>query len=207
MHSKYKKHQTEVRLKETYARLKTTVDIAVTETNLEPDNWLSESESTLSDAEKNTLVYNNYIKPYLKTNNFKKNKDNIEFYDESGVKYTLSGSWTSEMHIYIHNIALLKVDIDGDKGKNQDGIDIFYFMFKAKNRGHWGAKFSQNQCFTPYVCGTGGTFENYKKDAYYNNGTWPACNINRKNNNGNYCCADIIRLEGWQIKDDYPFKF
>lgn len=148
----------------------------------------------------------------MKTSKY--NKTEGSFYDESGAKYTFergqaSAFWTPQKDYYPGLLGTISVDIDGDKGKNQNGYDIFYFSYNVKDKQYFstpkGSIFSLLSCgYTiGFNIGFNIGFEEYKNIAYHKPGTYPDC---QKDDDAT-CCGDIIMREGWQIKDDYPFKF
>lgn len=205
--SNHKKLYTTKRLEQIYSKLQNATELAITNTGLEPEDWLTEDKKALSDTDRKQFIYETYIKPYLKTVNY--NRTTGSFYDESGAKYTFDyGSNSQRFWIPANtnrgSIANLKVDIDGDKGKNQSGYDIFYFTYKPKYIKYFS--YTDGPVIILQGCGVskpaGDNLETYKNYAYSNLGTCPGCHQNNKG-----CCGDIIMREGWQIKERYPIKF
>lgn len=81
---------------------------------------------------------------------------------------------------------LISVDINGDKGPNVSGKDVFHYYLNAGNvsrTNFWG------------LTGT-----NIKRETLLND-SGRGCN---KNANGQYCGA-LIQYDGWKISDDYPW--
>lgn len=216
IHNKYKNIQTVIKLKQIYAKFQTITDTAIIETGLQPENWLPNENKKSGINDKREIIYNNFIKPYLKTNNF--NKDTGTFYDNQGTKYTLSTApHNPDGFFYIDEntpnnsgykflLANLIVDINGDKKPNKYGQDIFVFTYKVKNKGPHSHP-TQASNFEPLGCGiilsTKTPYEIYRDYAFNRYGTYPACNPSAHNE----CCADIIMRDGWKIKSDYPFKY
>lgn len=83
----------------------------------------------------------------------------------------------------------ITVDINGEKGPNKYGKDIFMLELNSK----YGLR--------QYGYGTG-NWNRYGEYKYIQSGQQHSCN---KNADFGYWCAAKIILDGWQIKDDYPW--
>ncbi len=86
------------------------------------------------------------------------------------------------------------IDINGQKGPNVHGKDIFYFVYWIKNDFSIRGYTNLSGTFLPNSgtkASTGKTREDYTSN----------CN---KNGTGTYCTA-LIMYDNWQIKDDYPW--
>ena len=81
------------------------------------------------------------------------------------------------------------VDINGDKKPNKEGRDIFLYYYTIKNSSspHLEGK------FIPEGYGD-------DRDTMLEAGNWKC----HKNSDGCRCAA-VIMVDGWQIKDDYPW--
>lgn len=100
--------------------------------------------------------------------------------------YTFAGTGVS-------NSVTLLVDINGSKGPNVNGRDVFWFTFYGGG----------NSSTTP----EGVTTMNA------NNGKFvPQCSTNTMEDNkaackeSGSCCTSIIMANGWKIPDDYSFN-
>lgn len=81
---------------------------------------------------------------------------------------------------------IISVDINGDKGPNVSGKDVFHYYLNAdqvSRTNFWG------------LTGTNVKRETLLKDS------GRGCN---KNGTGQYCGA-LIQYDGWKISDDYPW--
>ncbi len=103
---------------------------------------------------------------------------------------SMSFSLTSTIPLTIHRLSsMIYCDLNGKKGPNILGKDIFVFHYSLKNNDTVTGK------FIPY----GGTLIDpgeYTRDALKD-----TCS---KNGSG-LTCAALIMADGWQIKDDYPW--
>ena len=82
---------------------------------------------------------------------------------------------------------IIYVDINGLKGSNIIGVDVFSYYLNtsgAAKTNFWG------------LTGTNVSRENLLNDTR-------GCN---RDGSGQYCGA-LIQYDGWEIKDDYPYKF
>ena len=84
------------------------------------------------------------------------------------------------------------VDINGEKGPNILGRDIFvfiYYIYTVDNKNFKGL-------FLP-ECAL------LSRDRILND-SW-GCNRKSETSDSGICCAELIRRDGWQIKEDYPW--
>ena len=119
-----------------------------------------------------------YILPYL--NYMKTEKNNGEYYiylNDGSYFYPRKGG-CMELH----------VDINGKKKPNENGKDIFVFLFCANDSSYWAPA-------------TGKVIPCYTKSENSRQKILEEC----KSNNRNFCSA-LIMMDGWEFKDDYPHK-
>jgi len=102
---------------------------------------------------------------------------NIGIITDDGMFYVYQAKGGGDRANLLEDQGLL-VDINGSKKPNRLGRDIFFFK-PNKNNGFWP------ECST----------SNYEE-------IQDNCS---KNKAGGQCCAEKIRRDGWQIKDDYPW--
>lgn len=100
-----------------------------------------------------------------------------------GIRYDSINMGTAEHRNDIIWAILFWADLNGLKGPNVLGHDIFVFKLKLQ----------QNAKFMPY----------YYEQASYG-ATLASCQ-----NGGleSRCCTGLIMLDGWEIKDHYPWKY
>ncbi|MBR6162470.1 hypothetical protein IKQ26_01075 [bacterium] len=115
------------------------------------------------------------------------NYDNsyVRFYLNDGTSITSRISTSNSTHKYI----ALQIDINGDKKPNKLGKDIFrYYYIVLHDVQSIQGKFIPDGFITD-------------RNTLLSNSNDAKCN---KNQSGNQCAA-VIMMDGWQIKDDYPW--
>ena len=202
--SKYEKWVTVVRLQKVYAELNSNLRVAISE-NGDIDDWdWSQNNaggfSTLLDkyfgiTNKNTNIY------WKQTND----TGRFAFCAWGTAKYTKNGqimcisnfmsggyTWSMGPNVYII------VDINGAKKPNRIGRDAFVFLIPSSNLNDGCSQFKRG-------------YYNHKSNFVYPNGykcprdiLLQGCNNQGGDYNGSYC-AELIRSDGWKIKDDYPW--
>lgn len=204
----YQKHVTVNKLKKSYTTL-AQMFVRAQEENGGMETWDFSSLGDLSQAnafnEVLPKIAQTYFLPYLdvlqdcgtsckrvKKNNYKwLNNQLINQYD-SKLYYTIFLKDGSIIFFSVNNNGvklfdiLISVDINGDKGPNVTGKDVFNYYLNAGNvsrTNFWG------------LTGT-----NIKRETLLND-SGRGCN---KNANGQYCGA-LIQYDGWKISDDYPW--
>lgn len=84
-------------------------------------------------------------------------------------------------------------DVNGDKSPNKEGIDRYRFLFIPQSDARTTFFGNDKQYF--------GTFGNHNVNTEdYREYIHGCCSIN-----GRYC-AELIRLDNWEYKKDYPYK-
>lgn len=200
--NKYQKQQTVAQLQKVYSLIAQAIKNA--ERDYEsPAYW----DYSLSSSDFN----NKYIKPYFKvikeykTSEFPSGyhtygtdgKLHDGFFDyfhnpkivlNDGTMITIQTNQTADKKRYVVFI----IDLNGFKKPNQYGKDLFAISVQPDGG------------MLPYGVGTvdGGTTElGYKREEIVGGSDYRACN--RKQ--GGAFCAALIVMDGWQIKDDYPW--
>ncbi|MFA7658857.1 MAG: type II secretion system protein [Candidatus Gastranaerophilaceae bacterium] len=155
--------------------------------------------------------YTTYLKPYLiiaqeyigvakpenieyKTLNNQSFSTGASYYYSSTPKFILNDGTLMAISNLGSNYKIINVDVNGFNKPNQMGKDMFSLCIQPK----YG--------LTPYGFGnayTGDSFgTNYDRAIIMSNSNDSACN---KAKMGTWCAA-LILLDGWQIKDDYPWN-
>lgn len=198
----YQKKQTVIRLKEAYTLLNQTVEQSQL-INSEINSWNFGTGHGYGNE--SVAFLDTYIAPYLKVTHkcygsgcTKVTKHDLtgktyRFYLEDTTYYGRSIYLTNGMQIWVYTdsdqepkIAGIVVDINGDRRPNLVGRDIFFFELK-------------NTSTQVLLQGTGlprETLINHKGEG---------CNITAGNVAGRYCGA-LIQLDGWEIREDFPWK-
>jgi len=204
--SSYQKKQTVASLKVAYSQLNQAIRMAESE-----KGFMSEWNFASGEAYKS---FENYILPYMK--NIK--ALNMETNGSLGITYRkLNGQpetglgmmrelYQSKIYTLANGTQLflpvkgggisIIIDINGFKGPNQFGKDLFCFDIR-KDSGlvPWGYV-STSECDVPDADTRSRTF-------FMSSSSCQSYSCN-KNNRGMWCAALII-IDGWHIADDYPW--
>ena len=155
---------------------------------------------------------NKYLSKYLKIVSYEKRSDKVYpiknlkgyenpmmvsnssfkwFYLSDGTCFMLSLLYDNNLWNYIF------YDINGDKKPNILGRDIFVFDF-GRNRGY---KFGFEMGFIP----DSSNRSNFRDEMLSISRT--ACSkTDGWDRYNSFSCGALIQYDGWEIKDDYPFK-
>ena len=195
----YKKTETVSRLKKFYSTMSQAIMMSELE-NGPAGDWehisMIGSDSKEISGEVNragSLAYfNKYLAKYLKytdvVEDSKLMEDGQDADDTS--KFILVKMYDgSYVYLKTGQCIDMRVDIDGLRGQNQFGKDIFAFLICSKGVA------SSMQCGSPdkAFCPQGGNAKDRTK-ALSNCEKYPSS------------CAGLIMYDGWEIKSDYPFK-
>lgn len=207
--AKYKKIETVTKLKKFYTVMSQATNIAIAQ-NGPMENWDGfTSHHNGTEMEK---WFDKYLKPNLKITNKWIDRD-----DETG-KELLFVSFGDGSIMSLTNWAASTPDIDEDTGsdnnhsnENYNGLIHANYYTNAKatkkeNRKNCINKFAflfynplkKQYAFFPYAY-TANTPDKYNREFFLNQA--------KKNDGGGQYCSIIIMYDGWEIKDDYPFKF
>lgn len=190
----YKKHEYSIKLKKFTSLMQQAILLSEND-NGPAGDWLKEggiqgdikNEDNETDFDANSSViealFNKYFAPYLKHSAFE--TGNSEWaYGEAKVVLA-DGS-----HLYLHNgnCIDLNIDLNGDKGSNQYGIDtfVFYLCSNEKCAVHTWANCGK---LTPHMIR-------------------PASRASALTNckNSPKTCASLLIMDNWEFKDDYPYN-
>jgi len=203
--SKYQKEQTIAQLKQVYSQLNQAIRLSVPEHG-DPRTW----DYSLVGINFFNEYLNNYIQirrmsldtneiKYQRTNgttetDFNPLKDgaNVIVLNSGAIIYLADKSFASALSISYKQKGF-SVDINGLKGPNKIGRDLFFFLLDGENGIILPRWIDDNQSASVEksreVLKNGPSSQNYQ------------CNTNGR---GMWCAALIIK-DGWQIKDDYPW--
>ena len=206
--AKYQKEQTVVKLKKVYGNLLSAYKMSVFE-NGPVETWTFDDPSNIANS------MSKYIIPYLKitkncgtnmrgctnVNRATLNGSHITYINTLGGWVPFAGCILSDGTLIWgtqdepHFLAL-GVDINGDKGPNKMGIDAFWFLYDKRA---YPADRSFHHMGKPgfYFRGEGNS------KTYLTSGN-VGCNKSGTVVAGAMCGA-LIKLDGWEIKDDYPW--
>ena len=205
--TKVEKYVTVIKVKKLYSELNRNLRIAVSE-NGDIDDWdwsqnngggfstLLDKYFEITDKENNTLIWKvndaggRYAFCPWAHKRYRKNGQLI------CISNFMSGGYAWSMGPVVYIV----VDINGDKKPNRVGRDVFTFLIPSKNANngcdsvHYGY-FNHNSNFVYPVF--------YKCPRDY---LLKRCNNTGEGGNYNgLSCAELIRSDGWKIKDGYPW--
>jgi len=205
----YKKRVVETRLAKFYSMINQAVQLSELD-NGDKKSW-DELLPCEKDEEGNIISYdkspaeewyNKYLKGYLKVLKVEKASDQIctiKLYFADGSLATASGaSW-----YFYPNAKDYQSTLNEDKGvqvisKEDVGKTHFTFFWKPSNTSEAG-KYHYDKGLEPYLWGWDGNINTLK------NRSDIGCNVNATNEGA--FCTQLIKMNGWKIPKDYPFKF
>ena len=210
--SKYNKHLTEVRFKMAYSMLSKVVDLISAE-NGKPINTIV--DEAMSSGDSINYFNNNYLRKYIKFTKECRPKEancsifkvgdyntiktmggehiNMSVYNTDIIwEYALPNGMFLGINSYNGQSLPFVVDLNGSKGPNQIGYDIFYFAIYTTE--------TDMRKDNALVCFVNGA--NYTPDYYWVR----ACDKSNSNVGGAKCACSIIE-NGFKIPDNYPVKF
>ena len=199
----YKKSQIEARLKKLYTVMNQAVLLSKAH-----DTWTEPSNDALNNQDAMVTWLNSALIPYLNGVEFPADFTHPNNSLNTLYKKMVLNDGTlcflhpwRQIHVYC--------DINGIKGPNKTGNDIFYFFLDydtstSAMRGQGMANFYPAGYFRT-ANEDGSTTEGY----VYNDRDKMIENCQSKDMNAgssNNTCALLIMYDGWQIKDDYPVR-
>ena len=146
------------------------------------------SQIPAEDNKNASLTYfNKYLAKYLKYVSVDENasyteSDNIARY----IKVSLADS--SYFYMKLGACMDLRFDINGDKAPNKNGRDIYTFVICSNENAKYHCA---GKPFCPYGYGV-----------YYNNRTAAKNDCETSA----ITCANLLLIDNWEFKEDYPFK-
>ncbi len=204
----YQKIQTVTQLKKAFSALSNTTNLAIAEYG-PITNW----DVGIGISSQNSIDFaNKYLIPYLKVAKnceakisgdcaFKYtylNKAATYSFDTPYIRFYLTDGTLIAVQAYssepdtggINKLAFVFIDINGQKKPNIIGRDIFRFTYWI----NYPLNPSNNGKFIAYGQGWG-------RSGIINTGENYGC---RKDKTGELCAA-LIMVDGWEIRDDYPW--
>lgn len=177
----YKRQQATARIKKFVSVINQALISA--ENDLGPrEDWVIGASSIEGNSDSAYDFLNTYIKPYIKSADIEKrtlfglNMATLRFVDGS------------QMSVKIGACYDIWYDINGEKGPNKKGKDIFVFIL-CKNG---GCNFNSNQVRGFYCAETGEQFPTHEQL------------INSCKNGGSDWCTILLEQNGYEFPKDYP---
>ncbi len=201
----YQKTQTVTQLKKAYSGLNQAMAKAVVEYGNMAD-WDTPDDT---DTTRRAFVQK-YFVPYLKVSKNCTEGDNSKCWGKSGKYGSLNldgGSWSTALYPLIlndgtaisfsfsaENIISVYTDLNGAKLPNKMGKDVFrLYLERSKNRiSFWGH---------------GTYYPNFTRNDFMNRtqGSGYRCKKDTGDPYAGGFCGALIQIDGWEIKDDYPW--
>ncbi len=98
-------------------------------------------------------------------------------------------------------------DINGLRGPNKDGVDLFYFFLDYEVKNSSMRSSGMGNFYPAGFFGTNNDNDEYTEGYAYNDREKMVKHCNPANNVGlTNTCALLIMFDGWQIKKDYPVR-
>ena len=177
----YKRQQATARIKKFVSVINQALISA--ENDLGPrEDWVI-GEMNNSDSAYNFL--NTYIKPYIKSADIEKR---TLFGENMATLRFVDGS---QMSVKVGACYDIYYDINGEKGPNEKGKDIFVFIL-CKNG---GCNFNSNQVRGFYCAPTGEQFPTHEQ---------LIDNCKNYRNGGGFSCTILLEQNGYEFPKDYP---
>ena len=196
----YKKSQIEARLKKLYTVMNQAVLLSKAH-----DTWTQPPTDKRFDHEALNDWLQSALYPYL-TDARPIQRPNIDHpvFDDSSNRFGPLVSLSDGTILDFKNIEQVHVyaDINGLKGPNKSGVDIFYFFldYEPSQRGYFYPAGYFRKINDEGEYGEGYAYNN--RDKMLEN-----CKEDEHNKDfNNRTCALLIMHDGWQIKDDYPVR-
>ena len=210
----YQKKQTVTQLKKAYSELSQAMNIAQKDLGMFEDWDLVDFPTP---ADRNQYFYDNVLKPNLKIVKYCAPSSNDcwadEIYTLKKTKYNIwAGACNSfittsgySVYYWIHNVGTggwFFVDLNGKKKPNILGKDIFVFTLY---NGHFpGRKLGLIPHAMPSATNKTISRDDIMTGNYSTEAAAGSCSKTGIRNQGQTCAA-LIMMDGWDIKDDYPW--
>ena len=201
----HKKTETSARLKKFYANMSNAVKLAETEWGTDTTGFKYGN----CNYSGNKQFFENYLSKYLNYVRTDELKSGNTYYDSlsDGLYSGFEGLNPQLFVVYLGDGSLffndecpesLVYDVNGEKGPNRYGRDIFYFFFLAVNENpKLTIPHFNTDNFMFLVNSDGSIYPSYTREEKKEN-----C----KNKTQISSCTSLIEMDGWEFKEDYPYK-
>ncbi len=191
--SNYKSKEYSTRLKKFYSTMSQAVQLSTVE-NGPVSSWQMPINH-IGTAEELETFWNVYFVPYLKTSSAKSTLYTPDYdSDTSQDVYRVYFNDGSSVDLKSSGAIDMRYDVNGDSSPNEYGKDIFAFLLYSDGR------------FTPYVYESmlEDDSEEYTKDLNDRDNVLKICSMD--GNINKMFCSQLLFLDNWEFKDDYPYK-
>ena len=177
----HKKQVTSARLKKFYSTMMQAYTFAELEQGIAMEDWVFNDTSSGSNLERAENYYNTFLNNnYLNVLSVKRGLWPASYNREALVVTFADGSI---LYLWAGSAIDMLYDVNGNKGPNKDGSDCFKFMHYPKQR------------FAPYlISGAATASVTTRARALEVCKQYPAE------------CTTLIMYDGWEFKDDYPYR-
>ena len=206
----YKKKGYSTKLKKFYSTMQQAIQLSTVQ-NGDVETWNQkefidsskiedeneQEEAQLTNAKDGFEFVLKYILPYMK---YVKIEENQPVTIASGRVLKLSKIYLNDgSSFYVKNGACIDIiyDVNGDKGPNKWGYDMYYFLLSPRMAPRAAYFASDKQYF--------GTYGYNPRSSYpegYREKIRSLCCLEE---GANYC-SELIYLDNWEYADDYPYK-
>ena len=176
---KYRKGEIESRLKKAFSTLRQ-ASMSAQAVGYDWGEWAETyaGKPNWSNLDDEKFFFEHYLKPYVSTLRVEGYWNSyVTAYLADGVRLWIGSGGCADLH----------VDINGDKGPNEYGVDIHIFNYCPEA----ASGTMETGKLIPYAPKSITTREQAKELCKSSNGMQ---------------CAKLIMMDGWQIKKDYPFS-
>ncbi len=203
----HKRIETAAKLKKFYSTLSNAVKLAENEWGIPSYDWGADVNTSDYDIAKNTLE--KYFLKYLSYQKVDKLSNNVQYYsavesfpflsNSSPLVYLNDGS----LLFFIEVIDNPIYDVNGEKGPNKWGRDIFPFYILLGNDDTTENSLIYTEGFAhvntiSWNNVTPTELKTYTRDKLISN-----CS---KNTALTTTCTYLVQIDGWEFKDDYPYR-
>ena len=200
----HRKTETASRLKKFYSTLSNAVKLSEAEWGMPSYEW---GDPTAADYTSSKKWFEKYYGKYLSYMKIEKAIDNEEYYNDIINIPFLSDN---TMLIYLNDGSILfhvdvmdnpVIDVNGDKGPNRWGRDIFPFYILLGNDDVYGNLIYSS----PHVNTLSWNEQKTKHDRSYYLDNCKAA-PSGSGSGLTETCTYLIQIDGWEIKNDYPHR-
>ncbi len=198
----HKKTETASKLKKFYSTMSNAIKLSELENGLQSYEWTYSGKCNY-DAQKTYLE--KYILPYLNYMQTGVLSEERQSYIQK--QDGLSGDWFS---VYFNDGSMMysnecpeeiAYDVNGDKGPNEFGRDIFAFYILYSDDGEDGLPVINKVPHFNTVWGDPIPWESDLKE-YTREKSITSC----KKGGSMSLCSHLLEIDGWEFKDDYPLR-
>ena len=203
----HKKVETAAKLKKFYSTLSNAVKLSEIETGNRSYEW---EYNTCADYDTMKTYYYTYLLNNINYINIVKMSDNVPYFNQIDYKY--KDLIMNSPIVYLNDGSLffgaecpmeITYDVNGEKGPNKMGRDIFQFnIFTDIYEDGYEDILEKIPHVNTYVSGTStdGFYPNNYKNYQKRNYVLETCK------ESGFWCSHLLEIDGWEFKDDYPYK-